>query len=140
MRQSVAPTPSLYLLGDCGLIPYLEVLTLTLWPRKPVPLAQLATCPACQCDVFVRVLVAYRLAGERREVAGDVCECVRCGQRVTVLTQGGIIAYGRNRVGAPSNASNGPAGWRVQPPGGEGTEGGGALFGDMVTNLDGRDF
>ena len=111
-------------------------MTFSLFKRNA--LAQLAVCPSCSCDVFVRVLVAYRMAGERREQAGDVCECVRCGQRVTVLTQGGIIAYGRNRVAGGQNLATARAGTdRVAGgPGGEGTEGGGSLFGDMVTNLD----
>lgn len=103
-----------------------------LFARKDIPLAALAACPACKCDVFVRVLVAYRLAGERREVAGDVCECVQCGQRVTVLTSGGMIAYGRQRAAVSSQ----PVPGRAAVPGGEATEGGGSLFGDMVTNLD----
>lgn len=104
-------------------------MTFNLFKRNS--LAQLAVCPSCACDVFVRVLVAYRMAGERREQAGDVCECVQCGQRVTVLTSGGIITYGRRQAvqAAPVRAGG-------QAPGGEGTEGGGSLFGDMVTNLD----
>ena len=111
---------------------------MTLWPRKRAPLAQLAVCPSCACDVAVEVMVAWKHAGQERERAGVVCECVRCGARYTVLDNGGAIAYGRNRapvgVAHDSVAVNGRAGGRM--PGGEGTEGGGSLFGDMVTNLD----
>jgi len=108
---------------------------LTLWTRKPVPLAQIAACPSCACEVAVEVMVAYRHAGQVRERAGVVCECVRCGARYTVLDAGGAITYGRRQAVAQAQPRAGG-----QVPGGEGTEGGGSLFGDMVTNLDGRDF
>lgn len=94
-------------------------------------LAQLAECPSCKCEIAVEVMVAWRHAGEARERAGVVCECVRCGQRYTVLSAGGTVTYGRTRaVGARAGTD------RVAVPGGEGTEGGGSMFGDMVTNLD----
>ena len=117
---------------------------MTLWPRKRAPLAQLAQCPACQCEVAVRVqgpkgdLLAYRHAGEAGEAVGHACECARCGARYVSLWQGGTLAYGRNRASTGQNLAVARAGAdRVAGmPGGEGTEGGGSLFGDMVTNLD----
>ena len=111
---------------------------MTLWPRKRAPLAQIAVCPSCACEVAVEVLIAWKHAGQERERAGVVCECVRCGARYTVLDNGGAIAYGRNRVATGQNLATARAGTdRVAGmPGGEGTEGGGSLFGDMVTNLD----
>ena len=104
---------------------------MTFWTRKPLPLAKLAECPSCACEVAVEVLIAWKHAGQERERAGVVCECVRCGARYTVLDAGGAIAYGRRQAvqAAPARAGG-------QVPGGEGTEGGGSLFGDMVTNLD----
>ena len=136
----MVPHPPLSPASGVRPFPYLEVLTLTLWPRKRAPLAQLAQCPACQCEVAVRVqgprgdLLAYRHAGEAGEAVGHACECARCGARYVSLWQGGTLAYGRNRAQVASVQAVASAGGKV--PGGEGTEGGGSLFGDMVTNLD----
>jgi len=123
-------------------------LTFNPFNRDRAPLAQLAVCPSCACEVAVEVqgprgpMLATRQAGERVEEVGVACDCARCGARYVRLYAGGTLAYGRGRAGvsAPhdSVAVNGRAGGRG--PGGEGTDGGGSLFGDMVTNLDGRDF
>jgi len=123
-------------------------LTFNPFARKAAPLAQLAVCPSCVCEVAVEVqgprgpMLATRQAGERIEAVGVACDCARCGARYVRLYAGGTLAYGRNRAGVSGrpdgvavNARAGGAG-----PGGEGTEGGGSLFGDMVTNLDGPVF
>ena len=119
-------------------------MTLNPFSRKDMPLARLAECPSCQCDVAVEVqgprgpMLATRQAGERVEAVGVAADCARCGSRFVRLYAGGTLAYGRNRVGAGQNLAVARAGTdRVAGmPGGEGTEGGGSLFGDMVTNLD----
>lgn len=90
-------------------------------------IAKVAEC-RCGCDVFVRVLAAWRMAGPRRERVGDVCECVRCGARVTVLQDGSVVrfqgaALARERAG---EAGAGDAG-------GAGDERVASLFADMVT-------
>ena len=52
-----------------------------------------AECPVCQGDVLMPSLKAYRYAGEEREHVGDVCDCVACGTRVTVLFTGQVVRF-----------------------------------------------
>lgn len=92
-------------------------------------LAQLATCPGCQCDVSVWVAIAYRVAGAKRERVGSVLDCVRCGQRYTALDAGGAISY----AGAARGVSAGPA--RAADPGGARDGAGATLIDDMVTDF-----
>ena len=89
------------------------------------PLAKLAECPSCACDVGVRVAVAYRQAGGQADKAGVVTECVRCGCRYTALADGRVIAF-RATVRAPEAQGGGQ-------PGGQATGGPGWLDDDMVT-------
>lgn len=90
------------------------------------PLARMAECPSCLCDVGIRIAVAYRQAGEAQERAGTVTECVRCGCRYTALRAGGTIAFrAAVRPAAP--------GQQAATPGGQATGGPGWLDDDMVT-------
>lgn len=99
-----------------------------MFDRFRTPIAALASCPGCACDVAVRIAVAYRKAGEREERAGVVLDCVRCGQRYTALDAGGVVAFGRGGAVAGAGERAG-----VQAPGGVGDGGGAGLFADMET-------
>ena len=99
------------------------------------PIAALASCPGCACDVAIRIAVAYRKAGKREERVGTVLDCVRCGARYTALDAGGSIAYGRGHAGA-AHAGTARAGTdRVagSTTGGAGDGAGASLFADMET-------
>lgn len=107
-----------------------------MWNGWNAPIAALASCPGCACDVSVRIAVAYRKAGKREERVGTVLDCVRCGARYTALDDGGVVAYGRGagahgasvaRVGAGSAGATGAS------PGGAGDGAGASLFADMET-------
>ena len=100
------------------------------------PIAALASCPGCACDVAIRIAVAYRKAGKREERVGTVLDCVRCGARYTALDAGGVVAYGRSAgnvgaQGASVGAARGGAG--AGATGGAGDGAGASLFADMET-------
>ena len=65
-----------------------------IWKRKPI--VKPAECPACGGDVLMPAMKAYRYAGVEREHVGDVCDCVGCGTRLTVLFVGGVVRYRPN--------------------------------------------
>ena len=60
------------------------------------PIVKPAECPACGGDVLMPAMKAYRYAGGEREHVGDVCDCVGCGTRLTVLFVGGVVRYRPN--------------------------------------------
>jgi hypothetical protein len=89
-------------------------------------IARPASCPACGGEVWAPALKAYRYAGQVREHAGDVADCVACGCRCTLLREGGLVRFGGARPAAAERPE-------AAAPGGHGTGRAGWLDPDMVT-------